>query len=117
MKLPPGQTQTVTFMPDKRGGIKVLMQHLLNVSELSQVDLDYPHQLSLSLGTGRRTTAIQEVISPYKASSDPDKFIRHLENILKTERCISPKRIFLNWVEAREMITRGMDIAAHTHSH
>jgi peptidoglycan/xylan/chitin deacetylase (PgdA/CDA1 family) len=91
--------------------------YLVRNSELSQLDMDYPHQLSLSLGTGCRTTAIQEVISIYKVSSDPDKFLRHLEDSLKTKRSISRNRMFLNWAEAREMITRGMDVGAHTHSH
>jgi peptidoglycan/xylan/chitin deacetylase (PgdA/CDA1 family) len=91
--------------------------YLVRNSELSQIELDYPHQRSLLLGIGRRYTAIEEVINLYIASPDPEKFLEHLRDALKTERRISPDRMFLNWAEAREMIARGMDIGAHTHSH
>lgn len=91
---------------------------LVRHCQFPAIQLDYPNSRNLSLGTGRRETAIRELVTLYKRCSDPSRLLAQVR-----DRCevrfdsIAAERLFLDWNEAREMAAAGMDIGAHTHTH
>lgn len=66
--------------------------------------------------------AISQLVEAYKSEDncDPATFMQQLYTEAQVEvpaRRPTPRRQFIDWNEAREMASAGMEIGAHTHTH
>jgi peptidoglycan/xylan/chitin deacetylase (PgdA/CDA1 family) len=62
--------------------------------------------------------AIRQLVGAYKSEEncDPAAFMQQLRAEAQV-RCPNLRRRFIDWNEAREMASAGMEIGAHTHTH
>ncbi|HEX7158943.1 MAG TPA: polysaccharide deacetylase family protein [Edaphobacter sp.] len=73
--------------------------------------------ITIDLRSGREQ-AISQLVEAYKSEDncDPAAFMQQLRAEAQVPRS-NPRRQFLDWNEAREMASAGMEIGAHTHTH
>jgi hypothetical protein len=92
---------------------------LLKTARQLRFTLRYPIDLDVDLVKNGLARTIRDVLRSYKrpGSIDSSRFIEELKEAAKGEDLPRSPRRFLNWDEAREMISAGMTIGSHTHSH
>jgi peptidoglycan/xylan/chitin deacetylase (PgdA/CDA1 family) len=81
--------------------------------------LRYPAELQVDIATNGIRKSLREVLSLYKKpeNNDPARFLAELKEETRGDELPSALRRFLSWSDAREMISGGMAIGSHTHSH
>jgi peptidoglycan/xylan/chitin deacetylase (PgdA/CDA1 family) len=94
--------------------------YLLRQTRRQQIELTYPKQYSANVGKDSPEQIIAEVLSLFKtpAMRNPKKFLENLENacdVKAPER--AEQRLFLDWEEAAAMVSGGMSVGSHTHTH
>ncbi len=85
------------------------------------IEMKFPEQIAFDLRTTPRKHVVKKILDLYKQhrGRDERKFISHLEEQAK----ISPPphvlahRWIITWDEIRNMISAGMSIGSHTHTH
>jgi peptidoglycan/xylan/chitin deacetylase (PgdA/CDA1 family) len=94
--------------------------YLLRHTKRQQIELTYPERYSAKLGEDTREQIIAGVLSLFKtpAMNNPQRF---LEGVERTCDLKAPKRaeqrLFLDWGEAATMLSGGMSVGSHTHTH
>ena len=93
--------------------------HLVKTARKRRFTLGYPVHLEVDVDENGLTTSLRHILSLYKRpdNTDPPRFIRELGEAAKGEDPPGTERRFLSWDEARKMISGGMAIGSHTHSH
>jgi peptidoglycan/xylan/chitin deacetylase (PgdA/CDA1 family) len=92
---------------------------LMKTARQRRFSLHYPADLAIDLVENGMTKSLRDVLSLYKrpGNADPERFIRELREEAQGDDLPGTQRRFLSWDEAREMISGGMAIGSHTHSH
>lgn len=84
---------------------------------LDFLELHYPRRASFSLRQESREAAIRTLLRTYKDPStpDPDAFLA----ALREAAGVTPPQadLFMSWDQARLLLSQGMDIGSHTHTH
>lgn len=92
--------------------------YMLRKSLRPMITIGDPDPVSIDLTDYR--LALRTVLRLYKlpAMSDPERFFAQVSEATGVEppQC-APKRLFLSWADAQEMVHAGMDIGSHTHTH
>jgi hypothetical protein len=92
---------------------------LMKTARQRRFTLHYPFDLAVDLAENGLTTTLRDVLRVYKRAGNIDvqRFIQEIKEGAKGDDLPRCPRRFLNWEEAREMISAGMTIGSHTHSH
>ena len=92
---------------------------LMKTARQRRFSLHYPAHLAVDLVQSGMTKCLRDVLSLYKGpdNTDPERFLRELQEAAQGDDLPGTLRRFLDWNEAREMIAGGMAIGSHTHSH
>ena len=92
---------------------------LLKTARQRRFTLHYPVDLDVDLVKNGLAPTIRDVLRLYKRPGivDSGRFIQELQESAGGEDLPRSPRRFLNWDEAREMISAGMTIGSHMHSH
>jgi peptidoglycan/xylan/chitin deacetylase (PgdA/CDA1 family) len=93
--------------------------YLIKTGRRRRFSLRYPAELVVDLDRKGMAQSLREVLNLYKRpdNTDPTRFIRDLREEVRGDELSETMRRFLNWNEAREMISGGMAIGSHTNSH
>ena len=93
--------------------------YVLRTAQQRRFLLRYPVDLAVDLDAKGFTQSLNDVLRLYKkpSNTDPVRFISELQQEAKGEEPPRRLRRFLDWSEAREMVSGGMAIGSHTHSH
>jgi peptidoglycan/xylan/chitin deacetylase (PgdA/CDA1 family) len=93
--------------------------YLMKTARQRRFRLRYPADLAVDVDSNGVAKSLRDVLGLYKRSenTDPIRFIRELREEVNGNDPPATMRRFLNWTEAREMISGGMAIGSHTHSH
>jgi peptidoglycan/xylan/chitin deacetylase (PgdA/CDA1 family) len=92
---------------------------LLKTARQHRFTLRYPADLNVDLVKNGVAQTIRDVLRLYKrpGSVDSARFIQELKEVARGDDLPRSSRRFLDWDEAREMISAGMAIGSHSHSH
>ena len=84
-----------------------------------QFSLRYPADLVVDVDKNGMRKSLRNVLTLYKTpdNTDPTRFMRELREEAMGKDLPVTLRRFLNWDEARKMISGGMAIGSHTYSH
>ena len=93
--------------------------YLVKAARKPRFSLHYPAGLAVDIGENGLTESLRAILKLYKKpeNSDPERFIRELQEEAQADSPPETLRRFLNWDEAREMAAGGMAVGSHTHSH
>jgi peptidoglycan/xylan/chitin deacetylase (PgdA/CDA1 family) len=93
--------------------------YLMKTARRRRFSLSYPAGLAVDIDKNGLDESLRTILRSYKRpdNTEPDRFIRELEEQTDGEDTPKAMRRFLDWDEAREMISGGMAIGSHTHSH
>jgi peptidoglycan/xylan/chitin deacetylase (PgdA/CDA1 family) len=93
--------------------------YLMKTARKRRFSLSYPANLIVDIDGSGLTQSLRAVLSLYKMpeNSDSSRFMQQLLEETGGDDPPGSLRRFLNWDEAREMISGGMMIGSHTHSH
>jgi peptidoglycan/xylan/chitin deacetylase (PgdA/CDA1 family) len=84
------------------------------------ISIEYPEKRTFVLDRASGYDPIRDVIRMYKsaATTDPGRFMDELESACDVA-CPheSAERRFMSWNEARELVSGGMAVGSHTHTH
>lgn len=82
------------------------------------VQLHYPTSATIPL-VGDREISIRNVLRHFKCSSSvsTDKYLAQIEEVTGVTSPVATERRFIDWSEARRMLSEGMSIGSHTRSH
>ena len=96
-----------------------LIAYLLKSSRRCRFSLGYPAELTVDLDKNGMDESLRNVLNLYKRPENTDaaRFISELRDELNGNDVPGTTRRFLDWNEAREMVTGGMAIGSHTMSH
>jgi peptidoglycan/xylan/chitin deacetylase (PgdA/CDA1 family) len=81
--------------------------------------LRYPTELDINVDKNGLKETLQSICDLFKTPGnlDPERFMEELTEVAGANPLLEVPRRFLNWDEAREMISGGMALGAHTHTH
>jgi|HubBroStandDraft_6_1064221.scaffolds.fasta_scaffold34562_3 peptidoglycan/xylan/chitin deacetylase (PgdA/CDA1 family) len=93
--------------------------YVLRTAQRRRFLLRYPADLAVDLDAKGFTPSLNEVFGLYKlpSNTEPVRFVSELQQEARGEEPPRCPRRFLDWSEAREMVSGGMAIGSHTHSH
>jgi peptidoglycan/xylan/chitin deacetylase (PgdA/CDA1 family) len=93
--------------------------YVIKTARQRQFCLRYPAELVVDVDKNGMMTSLRNVLGLYKRpeNTEPPRFIQELREEAKGNDLPGTMRRFLNWDEAREMISGGMTIGSHTHTH
>jgi peptidoglycan/xylan/chitin deacetylase (PgdA/CDA1 family) len=93
--------------------------HLIKTARKQRFSLHYPTDLFVNLVEDGTTKSLKKILNLFASpeNADPDRFIQELQHEAQGDPSPSTQRRFLDWCEARTMITGGMAIGSHTRSH
>lgn len=93
--------------------------YLVKSGKKKQFTLRYPFPLDVNLEAKGLRESMRSILDNYKSleNTDPDRFLRELQDAVEGKDLPSDTRRFLDWNEAKEMLEGGMAIGAHTHTH
>ena len=93
--------------------------YLVKTARKHRFSLRFPADITVDIDKNGLTGSLRAILKLYKKpeNSDPARFIRELQEETQGDGPPEMLRRFLNWNEAREMLTSGMAIGSHTHSH
>src|ERR1017187_3188384 len=91
--------------------------YLMKTARRRRFALRYPVDLVVDVDENGMAKSLRDVLRLHKRPDniDPARFIRELWEEAKGQDLPETLRRFLNWDEAREMISGGMAIGSHTH--
>jgi len=84
------------------------------------IALNGPHQMHFDLNAQDRADVIRALLAQYKKSvshQSASDFLTAVEEACESRRPAADERVFLDWNEAADMISHGMAIGCHTHTH
>jgi peptidoglycan/xylan/chitin deacetylase (PgdA/CDA1 family) len=92
---------------------------LIRTTRRPEFSLSYPSDLTVNIARDGLARSIRRVIDHYKRPQNtaPSRFLCELREAIQGDDLPMPKRRFLDWDEAKEMIKGGMTIGSHCHSH
>ncbi len=93
--------------------------YLMRTARQRRFRLRYPADLVVDVDKNGIRRTLRDVLGLYKSPENTDhtRFILELKEEAKGHDPPATLRRFLDWNEAREMISGGMAIGSHTHSH
>jgi peptidoglycan/xylan/chitin deacetylase (PgdA/CDA1 family) len=93
--------------------------YLMKTARQRRFRLRYPAGLVVDVDKNGIRKTLRDVLGLYyrPENTDPTRFILELREEAKGDDPPATMRRFLDWNEAREMISGGMVIGSHTHSH
>ena len=93
--------------------------YVVKTAQRHRFPLRYPTDLDVDLDEKGLREGLHCIFNLYKTHEnvEPERFIRELKEAAGGKDLPAESRRYLNWDEAREMISGGMAIGAHTHSH
>ncbi len=92
---------------------------LVKHTSRQRLRIEYPEAREFDLARENRQGVCQALLGLYKspATTDRARFLAALEDRCEVSPPEGTARLFLNWTEAAEMVSGGMAIGAHSHSH
>jgi peptidoglycan/xylan/chitin deacetylase (PgdA/CDA1 family) len=118
--------QGTFFLPTAFVGTSNLMwsdkiAFMVRASKKDRIVLEYPNkQIIERLTADSPSDAIREILQAYKSVSatNGSRFLACLADACAVAIPeTAPDRLFMNWQEAQQMISGGMAVGSHTHSH
>jgi peptidoglycan/xylan/chitin deacetylase (PgdA/CDA1 family) len=93
--------------------------YLIKTARKPRFSLNYPAHLHINLIENGTTKSLKKILNLFASpeNADPDRFFQELQDEAQGDPPPSTQRRFLDWCEARLMITGGMAIGSHTRSH
>jgi peptidoglycan/xylan/chitin deacetylase (PgdA/CDA1 family) len=93
--------------------------YIIKSSKSMTFELRYPSKYRFDINQQGIDVVIRKVLQLYKSSLNQDEalFLNSLEEACDTARPNEEERCIMNWGEAAEMLSGGMAIGSHTHSH
>lgn len=93
--------------------------YLVKSGKKKRFTLRYPFPLDVDVEANGLRDSLRMILNNYKSheNTDPDRFLRELQQTVEGKDLPADTRRFLDWNEAREMLDGGMAIGAHTHTH
>src|SRR5262249_43240345 len=88
-------------------------------SRRPQFQLTYPRSETFDTAAEGTNRTVMRILNLYKLPEmrDGERFLEELERACESSRPNGDDRCFLNWEEAREMVSGGMAFGSHTHNH
>lgn len=93
--------------------------YMMKTGRRRRFTLRYPAHLAVDVEQAGMKKSLQTVLGHYKlaANTDHARFMAEFSEEVQGENPPETRRRFLDWTEARAMISGGMAIGSHTHSH
>jgi peptidoglycan/xylan/chitin deacetylase (PgdA/CDA1 family) len=117
--------QGVFFLPTAFIGTREIpwwdsIAYMLRKARNKRFSLEYPVAIEVDIESIGHRKATSQVLGLYKlpVMTDPGRFMDQLEQACLCARPeAGAERCFMTWDEARTMVSDGMAIGAHTHTH
>ena len=92
---------------------------LIKTSRRRWFSIFYPGELAVDLDASGVAKSLKDVLGLFYSpeNSEPGRFIQELSEETKGDDPPQTVRRFISWEEVREMVSGGMAIGSHTHSH
>jgi peptidoglycan/xylan/chitin deacetylase (PgdA/CDA1 family) len=117
--------QGVFFLPTAFAGTNRIpwwdeIAYIVKHAQRTRIRLEYPQACDFDLDADGVPASIMHILRLYKQPEmrDAGRFVEQLEHACDSQRPGNHAgRCFLDWSEAREMLSGGMAFGSHSHSH